>query len=163
MTGTERIIKARQALENLTPLRTDCGRICQGACCHADEDGQGGMLLFPGEETLYQPCPNWAQLTPSKEFPGQYLFTCNGTCERALRPLSCRIFPLTPRVRAGKLIVEPDVRAWPVCPLMEHGRNGMLPAFVSAVEEAMVSLCEDEACRAYIEKLSAHLAEYEQF
>ena len=163
MTTTERILSARNALETLTPLRGDCGRKCGAACCHPDEDGNGGMLLFPGEEALYDPCPGWARLTPSKDFPGQYLFTCDGTCERKIRPLACRIFPLTPRVRGGKLSIEPDVRAWPVCPLMEYGVEGMDGTFVSAVREAAAFLWEDERCRAYLEALSNYLSQFERF
>ena len=161
MFGTERILAAREALETLTPLRGDCGRTCGAACCRPDEDGNGGMLLFPGEETLYSPCPDWARLTPSADFPGQYLFTCDSRCDRAMRPLACRIFPLTPRVRAGEITVEPDVRAWPVCPLMACGLNGLSAAFVKAVREAMESLAQDEACLAYMKKLSEYLKQFE--
>lgn len=163
MTATERIAAARERLNDLTPLVGDCGRRCQGACCHADEDGKGGMLLFPGEEAFYDPCPAWARLTPSEEFEGQFLFTCQGRCERALRPLSCRIFPLTPRVRKGEPRVELDVRAWPVCPLMEYGMEGLSAEFTRAVQEIARDLWEDARCRAYLEALSERLAEYERF
>lgn len=44
----EPILAARKLLENMTPLKRDCGRACGAACCQSDEDGQGGMLLFPG-------------------------------------------------------------------------------------------------------------------
>ena len=161
MFGTERILAAREALETLTPLRGDCGRTCGAARCRPDEDGNGGMLLFPGEEALSDPCPDWARLVPSADFSGQYLFTCDGRCDRAARPLACRIFPLTPRVREGKVIIEPDVRAWPVCPLMECGLNGLSGAFVKAVREAMESLAQDEACLAYMKKLSEYLEQFE--
>lgn len=163
MTTSERILTARYALEKLTPMKCDCGRTCGAACCHADEDGNGGMLLLPGEESFYSPCPDWAHLTPSQDFPGQYLFTCNGTCERSQRPLACRIFPLTPRVRRGKIAVELDVRAWPVCPLMEYGLEGMDSAFVAAVREVTVLLCEDKSCREYFEALSSYLEQFEAF
>ena len=56
MDALEAVIRARDLLSDVTPLKTDCGRICGGACCQPDEDGQGGMLLFPGEEGLYDPC-----------------------------------------------------------------------------------------------------------
>lgn len=163
MTTSERILAARCALEKLTPMKCDCGRTCGAACCHADEDGNGGMVLFPGEEAFYSPCPDWARLTPSQDFPGQYLFVCNGTCERSLRPLACRIFPLTPRVRHDEATVELDVRAWPVCPLMECGLEGMDGAFVAAVREATALLWEDKSCREYIEALSDYLAQFENF
>ena len=78
-----------------------------------------------------------------------------------MRPLACRIFPLTPRVCEGEVLVEPDVRAWPVCPLMECGLNGLSAAFVKAVREAMESLAQDEACLAYMKKLSEYLKQFE--
>ena len=161
MFGTERILAAREALETLTPLRGDCGRTCGADCCHPDEEGNGGTMLFPSEEALHDPCPDWARLVPSADFSGQYLFTCDGRCDRAARPLACRIFPLTPRVREGKVIIEPDVRAWPVCPLMECSLNGLSGAFVKAVREAMESLAQDEACLAYMKKLSEYLEQFE--
>ena len=54
MTETEALLAARALLADVTPLRTDCGRCCGAACCAPDEDGQGGMLLFPGEEALFR-------------------------------------------------------------------------------------------------------------
>lgn len=44
---------ARGALETLTPLKRDCGRLCGGACCQPDETGENGMLLFPFEDSYY--------------------------------------------------------------------------------------------------------------
>ena len=40
------IERARELVENLTPLKNDCGQICGAACCQPDEDGQGGVALF---------------------------------------------------------------------------------------------------------------------
>ncbi len=163
MTRTDRILAARAYLLDKTPLKADCGRQCGGACCRPDETGRGGMLLFPGEAALYDPVPEWAALADSGWRAGGEalpLLVCDGTCDRANRPLACRVFPLTPLVRAGTLTVVPDVRAWPVCPLMPHGVGGLSPAFVDAVREAMALLFEDAECRAYMEALSGHLEGY---
>ena len=54
MSAIQAVLAARELLENLTPLKTDCGRLCQAACCQGDENT--GMLLFPEEETLYEGC-----------------------------------------------------------------------------------------------------------
>ena len=51
------VMAAREQLCDLTPLLTDCGALCDAACCHSDADGQGGVYLFPGEETLYAGVP----------------------------------------------------------------------------------------------------------
>ena len=53
--------EARNLLESLTPLKDDCGRLCGAACCHPDEDGQGGVALFPGEEEYYKGA-DWARV-----------------------------------------------------------------------------------------------------
>ena len=37
MSAYEAVSAARALLQNLTPLKTDCGRLCQGACCQGDE------------------------------------------------------------------------------------------------------------------------------
>ena len=50
MSSLSAVLSARAALSDLTPLLTDCGRLCGFACCKGDE--QTGMLLFPGEEAL---------------------------------------------------------------------------------------------------------------
>lgn len=48
--------RARELLLSLTPLNHDCGMLCGQACCAPDEEGQGGMMLFPGESALYREC-----------------------------------------------------------------------------------------------------------
>ena len=97
MQALEAVMRARELLQTLTPLRRDCGGVCGAACCAPDEDGQGGMLLFPGEEALYQPLPAGFSLRQDDGvLPGMLLLTCGGVCDRALRPLACRMFPLTP-------------------------------------------------------------------
>ena len=54
--GIDTLITARELLRDLTPLKTNCGRICGGACCEPDpeEEGENGMLLFPHEAELYK-------------------------------------------------------------------------------------------------------------
>ncbi len=88
------VIAARELLNSLTPLKRDCGRSCGAACCQSDEDGQGGMLLFPGEETLYASLPeSWSILPDSAVIPEGRILVCDGRCDRSARPLSCRLFP----------------------------------------------------------------------
>ena len=52
MEALDAVLRAREMLMDVTPLRRDCGGVCGAACCACDEDGQGGMLLFPGEDAL---------------------------------------------------------------------------------------------------------------
>ena len=138
------VMDARERLCGLTPLLADCGALCGAACCHSDEDGQGGVYLFPGEELLYAGVP-WAQVEPCElEGADAHILVCNGTCERALRPLGCRIFPLSPVVRRGAWGVRMDWRAWAMCPLMRYGTRGLEPAFVRAAEEAVRAIAQTE-------------------
>jgi hypothetical protein len=48
--------KAWKLLEKSTPLTSDCGTLCGGACCKGS--GEEGMLLFPHEELMYASCPD---------------------------------------------------------------------------------------------------------
>lgn len=161
MQALDAVLRARELLQTLTPLRRDCGGICGAACCAPDEDGQGGMLLFPGEEALYQTLPAGYHLSPDDSvMKGMLLLTCNGRCRRELRPLACRMFPLIPvlQLRDGRevLRVQVDPRAYAVCPLCESGVRGMDGDFAQAVLQSarILSACPEHA--AYFRALSAY-------
>ena len=111
------VLRARALIGERTPLQSDCGKLCGAACCQPDEDGQGGMYLFPGEETLL----------PGAGGDFAPIYTCAGTCAREERPLACRIFPLTPVKKENGWGVKMDVRAR-VCVIsasqkLREGRN----------------------------------------
>ena len=142
--------KARALLENVTPLKTDCGRVCGARCCRSLEGEETGMLLFPGEETEYSGKPGWKL----RETPAGMLAVCPGRCERNERPLACRIFPLLPVIRDGTVKVAADQRARAVCPLLKQGIRGMDPAFTEAVRETGRMLAEVPEERAFLEKLT---------
>ncbi len=118
----EAVKAARDLLENVTPLPTDCGAFCSAACCKDDPDYEtSGMLLFPGEEALYDnPCreDGWRffALRPCARGQARAAAQLQLPCPRRMRPLACRLFPLTPYFKGDKLTVRIDVRARPVCP-----------------------------------------------
>ena len=147
----ECLARARAILDDLTPLSMDCGLTCGGACCRPLEGENTGMLLFPGEEAYYQGREGY-RLT---ETPQGILLTCSGRCDRADRPLSCRLFPLIPLLRPDGVKVATDQRARTVCPLARHGKDGLRPEFVAAVREIGQILAEDEAQRAFLVQLTA--------
>lgn len=150
MEPLETVIAAKALLESVTPLKRDCGRACGAACCQSDEDGQGGMLLFPGEEALYPSLPaGWRVEPDDAVLSGGRLLICDGRCERNLRPLSCRLFPLLPTRTGAKM----DRRAWAVCPLMESGKRGLDPRFVEAVAQAGRLLYAHPAHAAFLDAL----------
>ena len=138
--------RAYALLEDVTPLTTDCGQVCDGRCCHESADSEG-MLLFPGEEVLlaeagYTICPA----------EGGYLLTCDGTCDRSLRPLSCRIFPLFPILtEEGRVKAVYDPRGWRMCPLVRECANVQLDReFVRRVRRVGRILAADPACAAFL-------------
>lgn len=108
------------------------------------------MLLFPGEEKLYRGKAEWR----IRETASGLLLICSGRCERAERPLSCRLFPLLPLIREGGIRAATDRRAAAVCPLARQGIRAVDPAFAAAVREAGELLARDDAQRAFLEMLT---------
>lgn len=145
------LVRARAILENVTPLKTDCGLTCHGACCRPMEGEMTGMLLFPGEEKYYEGREGY-RMTETEQ--GTLLF-CSGRCERADRPLSCRLMPLIPLIREDAVRVATDLRAKTVCPLARQGKDALDPDFVAAVREVGRILAEDERQLEFLKKLTA--------
>lgn len=154
------LVKAKEKLLEPTPLNRDCGKLCDAACCQVDEDGQGGMLLFPGEAGLYgNQLPEGFDILPDHSvMPEGQLLTCEGFCRREDRPLACRLFPLVIWLEeAGEPRLTLDPRAWPLCPLMPSGLSGLSPAFVASAEEAAKLLAGEPEQREFLIKQTAFL------
>ena len=147
---TSALDQARAILRDVTPLTTDCGRVCGGACCRSLPGERTGMLLFPGEEVYYADQPGYELLRAE----GGLLLVCAGRCERGERPLSCRLFPLLPVIRAEGVKVAMDARAKAACPLAAQGVRGLSESFVEAVRQAGQTLMEDEGQRAFLLRLT---------
>ena len=154
------IIKARDMLKDITPLKTNCGLTCSAACCESPDDDEEtlGMSLFPGEETLYRKKFSWYQVHKG---PSENILTCEGRCPRDDRPLACRIFPLTPYEKNGKLYIKMDKRASTMCPLYASGKRGLQPIFVDTVREAMELLWQSEKIREHIYMISRQIDEFD--
>jgi hypothetical protein len=144
---------AREELKDVTPLHSDCGRVCGRACCKPDETGENGMLLFPFEDRFYRkPIESFSfHLVPDDTlFKGGTRLICTGECPREHRPLACRIFPLRIRVKYDEqgdnthTEAEVDPRAWAVCPLPEQGGlRAISTDFTSAVQNAGDLFCRN--------------------
>ena len=153
---TEALRAARALLEDITPLKKDCGRVCGAACCASPEGEETGMLLFPGEEEAYAGKPGWR----IRRTPLGPMVLCPGRCERAERPLSCRLFPLLPREKEnGEIAAVTDLRAKAVCPLARQGKSALDPAFTEAVRKAGELLREDPGQAAFLRRLSGEQEE----
>jgi hypothetical protein len=144
------LLRARTLLEDLTPLKTDCGLLCKGLCCRPLEGEMTGMLLFPGEEAYYEGREGY-RMTATEQGT---LLICSGRCDRADRPLSCRLMPLIPLIRPDGVKVATDARAKAVCPLARQGKDALLPEFVAAVRQAGRILAEDDSQRAFLLQLT---------
>ena len=153
------IKRARALLEEVTPLAEDCGQVCGGRCCHATAESIG-MLLFPGEEDYLAGAG--FRLHPAQD--GGCLLTCDGHCDRALRPLACRMFPLFPYVgEDGRVRAVYDPRGWRLCPLVRECAHVPLRRdFVRAVRRAGRILMEDPACAAFLRQNSEEIRELDR-
>ena len=139
--------RADGIIGNKTPLKKDCGQVCGGECCKGDDET--GMLLFPFEES---------SLTVTEK-DGVRLAVCNGRCNRAERPLSCRIFPFFPYVTPdGKIKVIPDVRGINVCPLISNFKDVKFDrGFLWRVKKVGRLLYADEECRKFLVDISREI------
>ena len=147
--------QAKSIIGELTPLYTDCGRLCDGACCQTDEDGHGGVYLFPGETSEDFP---WGSVE-SDDFGAMLL--CDEWCDRDQRPFACRIFPLTPvQNDAGKWTVRMDARARRMCPMYRSGLKGMNPEFVRAVVQAIRLIAKTKAGEQFLKRWEKLEAQY---
>ena len=151
--------RAYALLENVTPLTTDCGGVCDGRCCRESADSEG-MLLFPGEEVLLADAGY--TIRPAE---GGYLLTCGGSCDRALRPLSCRIFPLFPILtEEGRVKAVYDPRGFRMCPLVRECAHVPLDReFVRTVRRVGRILMEDPACADFLRMNSEEISQLNRF
>ena len=108
------------------------------------------MLLFPGEEDFCEELDGWRMIPAGKDL----LMICPGECDRKARPLACRMFPLLPVWKDGRITVRTDERSRAVCPLARQGKKGMDPAFAEAVRKAGEILSQDAKQRDFLSRLA---------
>lgn len=149
--------KLYEMFDTVTPLSKDCGMLCGGACCKDGESERKGMLLFPFEEKVLK---HKGYETEQSEWKygdkNAYILYCSGTCNRKLRPLACRIFPLTPIINddgTTKLIMNPLAKG--ICPLARSLKPRQLePEFVQNVHKAINRIAKLKGGKEYINMLS---------
>ena len=158
---TEIMYNAYEAIGNLTPIKkADCGNLCDKICCEGDE---AGMLLFPGEEDIYDDIPGFTvEEIDYMETPGVNLLICDGKCERALRPFACRIFPVAPSVdKDGIVTAVPDIRGRRMCPIWDL--KYVDRKFIKSVQKAFDILSENEKILSFMRLISAEIDELTRF
>ncbi len=150
----EKVIKKIYKLcSDVTPLKTDCGLLCGGECCKGDDDT--GMLLFPGEEALFEGIEGFKL---KKTSDGKNMIVCASKCNRLLRPISCRIFPLFPMYVDGKIYVFDDPRARGICPLIYDEQN-IDKKFEKAVYKTGKLLTKNEETKRFLEEMTKEITE----
>ena len=108
----EIIEQIHEKLNQVSPLNYDCGKLCGEICCiYDDEDYPNDDLiiyLLPGEELLYDSSKSFELIHydieeiryPHSWKDGVYTVKCLNPprCEREIRPIQCRTFPLIPHI-----------------------------------------------------------------
>lgn len=153
-----------------TPLRADCGELCNKACCSGTDSG---MFLFPGEKEVYKLLnPDGMRIEASDlayNYNGKKYYTpilfCNGNCDRYIRPLACRIFPLTPVLNGdGKVEIIVDPRAKSLCPLAktlyidEYDQN-----FGNSVKKTFSLLIKNKRVYDFMVEYTKYINEFKRF
>ncbi len=144
---------AYKLLDQVTPLKKDCGILCNKKCCAEWEKGVG-MYLLPGEEQMFSQDETWldweAHSCDDYRFAPSwtgvvYFVKCNTACPRDKRPFACRTFPLAPYLTdKGVLQIVFDHHSLHVCPLSQEGDKTLLDRrFLKRVREAWILLLED--------------------
>lgn len=128
------IQKIYQRLDEVTPVDFDCGKLCGEVCCvyDADETHTEELVLnlLPGEELMYEDSPDFElYYMDSSEirYPHSwkdniYLVKCKNPprCDRSIRPIQCRTFPLVPHIsKNGEFHLVLDETEFPYeCPII---------------------------------------------
>ena len=156
--------------DNITPLTVDCGGLCGAACCKGDDSG---MFLFPGEDKVFKLLkPAGMRIEHSDlEYNDNGIIRktpilfCSGECDRYIRPLACRIFPLTPMLADdGRISVITDPRAKSICPLAKtFYLDEYEDAFVKAVKKAFVLLSKNSHVYAFLKEYTNYINEFNRF
>ncbi len=151
-------------LDTLTPLSVDCGALCGKLCCQSPDGEDAGMYLFPGEESLFWGLDGFYMLDSALTYAGgksAKLLCCTQPCQRSLRPLSCRIFPLVPYYRREsgvRIIFDPRAR---FCPLSDPSAKPYLERdFKLEVWHAFRLLSKISEVAAFLEALTDVLDDF---
>lgn len=142
-------IKIKEMFKDVTPLKADCGLLCNCACCKGETNQ--GMLLFPEEKTSLKTI-----IVDNKE-----MVICNGKCNRDERPISCMIFPYFPVFNEkGKIVAELDYRGYNICPMIENADVIKFNRkFIKNIEKAGKLLYTDKDIKIFMEDISKDISD----
>ena len=130
------IRKIYARLDKVSPVDFDCGELCGEICCVYDLDDDAeelALYLLPGEELMYEDNDSFqlyyldsSEIRYPHSWRGQiYLVKCTNPpkCDRSIRPIQCRTFPLIPHIsKDGQFHLIVDEEEFPyICPLVHDG------------------------------------------
>lgn len=150
MNSTQLLLEAIEIIGDATPLKFNCGTLCDRACCVCD----GHMMVFPGERKLLENQAYFFARANLKSYGDIDIVTCDGTCNRDYRPFSCRIYPLAPKVVNDKIFVRLDVRGRPTCPLCHKQISALNIDFVEKVKKSLLHISKDDDIKKFLYALS---------
>ena len=123
-----------QRLDEVTPVDFDCGKLCGEVCCVYDADETHAeelvLYLLPGEELMYEDSHDFELYYmdssdiryPHSWKDNRYLVKCKNPprCDRSIRPIQCRTFPLVPHIsKNGEFHLVLDETEFPYeCPII---------------------------------------------
>ena len=148
----ERIYKR---LDEVTPVDFDCGKLCGEVCCTHDSEEYPNedlvLYLLPGEELMYEDSDEFelyyidsSEIKYSHSWKGQiYLVKCINPpkCDRNIRPIQCRTFPLIPHLdKNGIFHLILDESEFPyTCPIV-HDHIKLNDDFIKVTYEVWTML-----------------------
>lgn len=157
--------KIYKLLDEVTPLSKDCGVLCDKACCK-EEDEPAGMFVFPFEEELLKNVEFGYMEDSNCEYGENRIakiFYCTKPCAREERPLSCRIFPLTPYRKNGRVRLIMNPAAKKMCPLARSLHPLQLEEdFQQNVKKAMNRILKLKDGEDYIDMLTEIAQQFEE-
>ena len=126
-----------KTLDKVSPVDFDCGKLCGEVCCTYDADDyhndELALYLLPGEELMYLESDSFElyyidsdEIAYPHSWKGKiYLVKCKNPpkCDRNIRPIQCRTFPLSPHIsKDNKFHLIFDETEFPYkCPIIhEH-------------------------------------------
>lgn len=123
-----------ERLDEVSPVDFDCGKLCDEVCCVYDanktHEEELVLYLLPGEELMYEDSEEFElYFMDSSEikYPHSwkdniYLVKCKNPprCDRSIRPIQCRTFPLVPHIsKDGEFHLVLDETEFPYeCPII---------------------------------------------
>ncbi len=121
-------------LDEVSPVDFDCGTLCGEVCCVYDTDESHAeelvLYLLPGEELMYENSDEFELYymdSSEIKYPHSwkdsiYLVKCKNPpkCDRSIRPIQCRTFPLVPHIsKNGEFHLVLDETEFPyICPII---------------------------------------------